>query len=262
MACSATTCYRSVQVRGRLRAVEHLAEKAVALQALMERCQPEGGYGATDTGTPRYAGPLRTLGVLALPLEKWTCKVKMGQHLAPDERASVHEKLLERRDWADVACALQMRRANVDIPADYPCHAGGLSWTDDPAEIPVDSVHCLLGSTYWASKRPRWRVAQNLREATLSLAARDGDEVVAFARMVMLRRDIAWVFDVVVAPTLRGNGLGNELMRRLLAHPTAQGVRRLFLDTRDAMTLYERHGFHRLHRDEASGSVLMVRQES
>jgi len=115
MACPATTYYRSVQVRGSLRAVSSAREKAEALAAFMRRYQPEGGHLPIESGSDRYDGPLKTLCVLALRLFSWTCKVKMGQHLTPQMRAHVHDQLLERNDPGDADCAREMRRANADL---------------------------------------------------------------------------------------------------------------------------------------------------
>jgi nitroimidazol reductase NimA-like FMN-containing flavoprotein (pyridoxamine 5'-phosphate oxidase superfamily) len=44
-ACKASTCYRSVIIQGRAVLVKHPALKKGILEALMEKYQPEGGYG-------------------------------------------------------------------------------------------------------------------------------------------------------------------------------------------------------------------------
>jgi len=258
MACPATTYYRSLHVRGALRSVESLEEKADALEAFMARYQAEGGF--VPMRDARYNGPLKALTVQALNIDDWTCKIKMGQHLQPGQRAAVHEKLIERGDPEDMACAAEMARNNDDLPAAYPEHDNGLLWTDRTADIPSGDVHALLARTYWAADRPLSRVARNLREATVNLAALRDGRVVATARCVALRKDIVWLFDVAVAEAERGRGLGIELMRRFLAHPAVCGARRVFLDTRDAMTLYERFGFEVVARSRLRNSVLMVRE--
>ena len=48
---------------------------------------------------------------------------------------------------------------------------------------------------------------------------------------------------VVVAPAWRGRGVGEAMMRLLLAHPAVRRVRRVYLGTRDAQRFYERLGF-------------------
>ena len=60
-ACPATTLFRSVQVHGTLLAVEDLALKARALEALMQRWQPEGRYHPIDAADPLYRGELEGL---------------------------------------------------------------------------------------------------------------------------------------------------------------------------------------------------------
>jgi predicted N-acetyltransferase YhbS len=53
----------------------------------------------------------------------------------------------------------------------------------------------------------------------------------------------AWIYDVMVAPSWRGKGLGEALMRLLLDHPAVRHTRGVCLTTRDAQTFYARLGF-------------------
>jgi predicted GNAT family N-acyltransferase len=73
--------------------------------------------------------------------------------------------------------------------------------------------------------------------------ARDADErVVAFARALSDGK-VAWVYDVIVAPSSRDTGVGATLMRLLLDHPAVRTARHVRLTTRDAMRFYARLGF-------------------
>lgn len=123
-------------------------------------------------------------------------------------------------------------------------------------------MFALLATTCWAAKRPREIVARHLRETMLSLAAMDGDRVVAYARVEATRpRDILWLFDVVVDAERRGQGLGSQLIERPLAHPVLADAARIFLDTRDRMRFYSRFGFDELKRsDRNGGRSLMLRE--
>lgn len=248
LACPATTYYRSVVVEGRLAEVEDLELKARVLQAFMERYQPEGGY--VPLADPRYRGPLQALTVLELVPEGCGCKVKMGQHLTPAQRSTVYAKLVER---GDLECARAMLRANADLAP--PLHG----WVEDAALLPADQIHALLQSTYWAERRDLARVRTHLDEAALNLGYAEEGRLLAYARATLPMAETGWLFDVVVHPERRGEGLGQQLVERLLAHPKLSGLRRIFLDTRDAETLYAKYGFRELARDENPRRILMLR---
>lgn len=245
MACPATTYYRSVQVHGVL---EPSTDKARVLEAFMARYQPQGGY--RPLAEPRYAGSLKELVVLRLPVGDWTCRVKMGQHLPVRQRLRVHDALLRRGRRGDREVAGRMRQANPDLARTGP-------WTDDPADVPVDQLHELLDRTYWAAGRPRHTVQRHLWESDLTVAAVEEGRLLAYARVASPGRGVAWLFDVVVREGLRGRGLGTELLRRLLEHPRMERLPKLFLSTRDAMDFYRRFGFQVLKQGP---STLMLRE--
>lgn len=257
MACPASTYYRSVLVRGRLRRVDDLDEKARALQGFMGKYQPEGGHRPVDASDARYQGPLRALGVMALALDDWSCKVKAGQHLTPPVRATVLQRMVERGYHEDLVCAREMGRANPDLALPYPAtDDDGLVWRDAAEDLDPETVWRLLSTTYWAHLRDLTTVKRHLRDASLVLSAHRDGALVAMARLVKVQRKVNWIFDVVVRDDMRRQGLGQRLMRRLLSHPALGDATRVLLDTRTAQTLYRRFGFVGVH--EHDGSTLMV----
>lgn len=243
LACPATTYYRSAVARGRLERVESLDEKARVLEAFMHKYQPEGGF--APFSDPRYAGPLKALTVLRLGLEQASCKVKLGQHLRPLARRKVYQGLIGR---GDVEVARAMLRANPDLVARRD------GWVSDPARIEPSEVWELLRSTCWAHKRSPSLVASNLERALVNLARYEDERLVAYARVSLVHPGTAWLYDVVVAPERRGCGLGKELLTRLLELVDQE---RIFLDTRDAMGLYQKFGWREVER--VKGRSLMVR---
>ncbi|MCB9536077.1 MAG: pyridoxamine 5'-phosphate oxidase family protein [Myxococcales bacterium] len=80
-ACPATTWYVAAEVRGVLRPVEALADKARALAALTARHQPEGGYAPITGDDPRYRAALERLAVWRVTPAAFRSRVKLGQHL-------------------------------------------------------------------------------------------------------------------------------------------------------------------------------------
>jgi predicted FMN-binding regulatory protein PaiB len=100
-ACPATTLYRSVQVHGTLRAVEDPARKALVLEALMRRWQPEGRYRSIDPESAMYRKSIAGVLVLEVPLEQVDGKEKLLQNKRPEEIAQIVERLRERNAPGD-----------------------------------------------------------------------------------------------------------------------------------------------------------------
>lgn len=96
LACPATQYYKAVVVHGRARIVETREEKAAALQSLMEKLQPEGGYRPITATDPKYTKSLDTTAVVAIPITDMTAKFKFGQNLPKRKRAAIAARLDER----------------------------------------------------------------------------------------------------------------------------------------------------------------------
>ncbi len=103
----------------------------------------------------------------------------------------------------------------------------------------------LLEHLYWNEGRfTRADILGAHRGSTAWVCARDeAGRLVASARAISDGAKYAWVYDVVVAEHLRGRGLGTALMELLLAQPSLQRVRFVWLATRDAQPLYRKLGF-------------------
>jgi nitroimidazol reductase NimA-like FMN-containing flavoprotein (pyridoxamine 5'-phosphate oxidase superfamily) len=114
-ACPASQFFKSILVKGRVRLVEDMAEKARALQALMSKLQPEGGYEPITAASPRYQTALRGVAVIALSMDSVTGKFKLGQNLNPKLAERIMEKLEERSGHQDSRTANAMEQ---DRPTD------------------------------------------------------------------------------------------------------------------------------------------------
>ena len=109
-ACPATHFFKSVEIKGRCTLVDDPAEKAAALQALMEKYQPEGGFDPIDPGAARYAKALAGVGVYRIDPESWTGKVKFGQNEPTRLRRRFVEELRRRGRPEDLATADEIER--------------------------------------------------------------------------------------------------------------------------------------------------------
>jgi GNAT superfamily N-acetyltransferase len=119
----------------------------------------------------------------------------------------------------------------------------------DPDVMDIQAVHDYLTSSYWARGIPLELVAKSVR-GSLCFGVFKDDRQVGFARVVTDRTTFAYLCDVYVLESHRGQGLGKWLMDVVVAHPDLQGLRRFALATRDAHGLYEKCGFTRLARPE------------
>lgn len=114
-ACPATQLYKSLVAYGQLRIVESDEEKAAALQALMEKLQPEGGYEEITASSELYRNRLKGVAVIALDIEHVSAKFKLGQDQTSQWRDSVASKLGIRGCPVDHGTIAEMRRLSPPV---------------------------------------------------------------------------------------------------------------------------------------------------
>ncbi|WP_277604817.1 GNAT family N-acetyltransferase [Pelomonas sp. CA6] len=132
---------------------------------------------------------------------------------------------------------------------------------EDWSETDLDAIHGFLAQAYWCEGIPREllrRAMQGSLNFVLRLPA-EGEAaapLVGYARVISDRATFAYLCDVFVRPPWRGRGLGDWLVRQVVAHPQLQGLRRFSLVTRDAHALYARHGFTPLAAPERGMEIV------
>ena len=119
--------------------------------------------------------------------------------------------------------------------------------SDDASRLQIDRIHGWLASSYWSPGIERALVERAIAGSHCLGAYRD-DEQVAFARMITDHATFAWLADVWVAESMRGQGLGRRMVGWFLDHPLFAGLRRIGLVTADAHGVYAGLGFHPLVR--------------
>jgi GNAT superfamily N-acetyltransferase len=125
----------------------------------------------------------------------------------------------------------------------------------DPALLDRDLIHAFLSEeAYWSPGVSRTVVERQIDNA-LCFGLYEQSVQVGFARVVTDRAAIGYLADVFVVSSHRGRGLGKWLIEVVLGHPDLQGLRRLFLGTADAHSLYRRFGFRPLPDPERMLSI-------
>jgi GNAT superfamily N-acetyltransferase len=125
----------------------------------------------------------------------------------------------------------------------------------DASRLDLGTVHDFLRTSYWAAGVTSEIVERSV-ENSMVFGVYHGAEQVGFARVVTDHATFAYLADVFVLETHRGQGLGKWLIEAILSHPDLQGLRRWMLATRDAHELYRRHGFD----DLGSPHIFMERK--
>lgn len=120
----------------------------------------------------------------------------------------------------------------------------------DKARLDTAFIHAYLTRSYWAEGIPIETVQKAL-DGSLAFGIFTGNEQVGFARIITDGATFAYLADVFVIEEHRGKGLSKMLMRKILAHPQLQGLRRILLATRDAHNLYKQFNFQPIPNPEA-----------
>ncbi len=128
----------------------------------------------------------------------------------------------------------------------YEWHKGGYTISTDGALLDTELViQYLQDEAYWAKGRKREVIERSIQHSETFGVYKQGKQV-GFARAVTDYATFAYVCDVFILPSERGNGLGKWLMEEMLGHPGLQGLRWWYLRTRDAHGLYRQVGFRDL----------------
>jgi ribosomal protein S18 acetylase RimI-like enzyme len=127
---------------------------------------------------------------------------------------------------------------------------GEFAISTEESRLDLDMVHAFLRSSYWAAEIP-YSVVERAVKGSLPFGVYRGSSQIGFARVITDCATFAYLADVFIDETYRGQGLGEWLIGAILEHPELQGLRRWMLVTRDAQGLYRKFGFEEV-RNPAS----------
>lgn len=119
-----------------------------------------------------------------------------------------------------------------------------IQFRDRQSEVDLYQLQELLNiSAFWA----RGRSIEDLRLAVTNsdpvISVWDEERLIGFARATSDGIYRATIWDVVIHPDYRGNGLGSKLVETVLAHPKMRCVERVYLMTSHQQKFYEKIGF-------------------
>jgi ribosomal protein S18 acetylase RimI-like enzyme len=107
-----------------------------------------------------------------------------------------------------------------------------ITFSTDRQKVDVSQLQNLLAiGAFWASQRTLSDLETAIQHSEPVVTAWDGERLVGFARATSDRVYRAVLWDVVIHPEYRGQGLGRTLVTTLLAHPSINQVERVYLMT-------------------------------
>src|ERR1700730_19136738 len=126
---------------------------------------------------------------------------------------------------------------------------GDFTISTDMSRRYIYVIHKFLDASYWAAGRSVDTIRRSI-ENSIPFGVYKGDQQVGFGRVITDYATFAWIADVFIIDSFRGQGLGTWLMEVIIAHPDLQGFRRWVLATKDAHELYRKLGFTELKLPE------------
>jgi GNAT superfamily N-acetyltransferase/nitroimidazol reductase NimA-like FMN-containing flavoprotein (pyridoxamine 5'-phosphate oxidase superfamily) len=250
-ACPATTFFRSAMVHGTLARVEDVDTKAVVLQTLMERFQPQGGF-RPITDEPMYAKAIRSVGVYRIDTARVSAKAALGQKKNKGWRTRALQGLWQSGQLK----AFRELSGEWELPL-WPIEGGGQVMPLGPEH--AESAFALLRNQYWNGDIDDASLRKAQAGGTAWVGAMVGGRLIATARAIGDGMKLALILDVAVTPEWRGRGIGTAVLRVLLDHPAIRDCVRVQLHTKDAGSFYEGLGFQRYENPEWRRSYRLKR---
>ncbi len=112
----------------------------------------------------------------------------------------------------------------------------------DKKTLQPEQLLTLFQQAPWAKGRTLEDAREMLRHTDLALCAWDGDQLVGFGRVLTDFVYRATIWDVIVDKAYQSQGIGTEIVQRILHHPKLKKVELFWLCTRRP-GFYEKLGF-------------------
>jgi predicted GNAT family N-acyltransferase len=111
-------------------------------------------------------------------------------------------------------------------------------------EIQIKELHELYKNEWWCKDRTLEDTATCVQNSSLIFAFIESEQLVAFARVLTDGVFKAFLFDVIIAPQKRGQGLGTAMLHAIQNHALISKVKNLELYcVPELIPYYENLGF-------------------
>lgn len=121
---------------------------------------------------------------------------------------------------------------------------GQIRVCDRQADIDIQQLQDLFKlAAFWAQNRSLEDLEIAIANSDPVISIWDNDRLIGFTRATSDCVFRATIWDVVIHPDYRGQGLGRKLIETLLAHPRIRRVERVYLMTTYQQEFYLKLGF-------------------
>ncbi len=122
-------------------------------------------------------------------------------------------------------------------------HRQSFTISTDPDRLDIDAIHAFLAhEAVWARGRDIETVRRSI-QYSLCFGVYADERQIGFARVISDYTTYAYLDDVYMLASYRGQGLGKWLMECMLAHPDLQSLTRFGLTTIDQQAFYQQFGW-------------------
>lgn len=127
----------------------------------------------------------------------------------------------------------------------------------DKNELDIDMIYNFLIHSYWGKGRSLEQIKKMI-EHSMCFGIYDQNGQFGFARVVTDLSIFAYLADVFILESHRGQGYSKQLMQAILDHEVLKPVVNWYLVTKDAQGLYLKFGFKEF--DYSESSVMKLKQ--
>jgi ribosomal protein S18 acetylase RimI-like enzyme len=119
-----------------------------------------------------------------------------------------------------------------------------LSWKDSLADVDWDELSAMYKAAPLGNKSPQW-LRTAFSNSMFRWFAYDGERLVGAGRALADGVDCSYICDVAILPSHQGQGLGKEIITRLVAQ--SRGHRKIILySVPGKEAFYRKMGFRRM----------------
>ncbi len=120
---------------------------------------------------------------------------------------------------------------------------------DGMGNMNFDRVTEMLSKSHWSPDISKAEIVKGATNSALVIGAflSDGTQI-AYARAISDKTRIAYICDVYVDENFRRQGIGQKMVKYLMAHEDMKDVYQWLLRTRDAHGVYGKVGFKPVSR--------------
>jgi N-acetylglutamate synthase-like GNAT family acetyltransferase len=137
---------------------------------------------------------------------------------------------------------------------------GGYAILTGPKVMQVERIHRWLNEcSHWSQGIPFSTVEAMVKNSFCVGVFYYGEQI-GFARLITDYTAIAYLADVYIEEDHRGRDLSKRMMEAIMSEPWVKNLRRLFLSTKDAHSLYAQYGFTPIRYPERMMEILHIDQ--